>query len=310
VSLFLNLDRPLSDSRLLDVLPARGTFGLNEARIIAPGDAWRSVLLYRISTEGAGRMPIQGSRRVDEAGVALVRRWIDGLTSTQAVSPAVRAARSRFSAPSVDSLSLDETSAALAYLGRVAHPESAVVQRALRSTNGPTRDLFGRFLPASQRRRVLGEGWDLAVLNGLMGDAQRGRALFHADSGPQCGRCHTAQGVGKPFGPNLDGIASKYDRSGLLDQIRWPSRKVAPEFALHQIETRDGLQHAGFLVSRDALNLRLQGQGGGVTSLPLDTVVTDTVSPVSAMPEGLMDSLTAQEVADLLTYLSGLKSKP
>jgi putative heme-binding domain-containing protein len=96
----------------------------------------------------------------------------------------------------------------------------------------------------------------------------------------------------------------------LLDQIRWPSRKVAPEFALHQIETRDGLQHAGFLVSRDALNLRLQGQGGGVTSLPLDTVVTDTVSPVSAMPEGLMDSLTAQEVADLLTYLSGLKSKP
>jgi putative heme-binding domain-containing protein len=156
----------------------------------------------------------------------------------------------------------------------------------------------------------LGEGWDLAVLNGLMGDAQRGRALFHADSGPQCGRCHTAAGVGNSYGPNLDGVASKYDRSGLLDQIRWPSRKVAPEFALHQIETRDGLQHAGFLVSRDALNLRLQGQGGGVTSLPLDTVVTDTVSPVSAMPEGLMDSLTAQEVADLLTYLSGLKSKP
>jgi putative heme-binding domain-containing protein len=310
VSLFLNLDRPLSDSRLVDVLPARGAFGLNEARIIAPGDAWRSVLLYRISTEGAGRMPIQGSRRVDEAGVALVRRWIDSLTSTQAVSPAVRAARSRFAAPSVDSPSLDETSAALAYLGRVAHPESAVVQRALRSTNGPTRDLFGRFLPASQRRRVLGEGWDPAALSGLIGDAQRGRALFHADSGPQCGRCHSAQGVGKSFGPNLDGIASKYDRSGLLDQIRWPSRTVAPEFALHQIETRDGLQYSGFVVSKDAQKLRLQTEGTAVVALPIDTVVTDTVSPVSAMPEGLLDALTAQEVADLLAYLSGLKTRP
>jgi putative heme-binding domain-containing protein len=156
----------------------------------------------------------------------------------------------------------------------------------------------------------LGEGWDSGVLSGLIGDAQRGRSLFHADSGPQCGRCHKAEGKGESFGPNLDGIASKYDRSGLLDQIRWPSRTVAPEFALHQIETRDGLQHAGFVVSRDSQNLRLQGQGGGVTTVPLDTVTTDTVSPLSVMPEGLLDAVTAQEAADLLTYLSRLKSKP
>jgi hypothetical protein len=56
--------------------------------------------------------------------------------------------------------------------------------------------------------------------------------------------------------------------------------------------------------------LRLQGQGGGVTTVPLDTVTTDTVSPLSVMPEGLLDAVTAQEAADLLTYLSRLKSKP
>jgi putative heme-binding domain-containing protein len=95
-----------------------------------------------------------------------------------------------------------------------------------------------------------------------------------------------------------------------LDHIRWPSRQIAPEYALRQVETRDGLQHGGFLVSRDALNLRLQGPGGGVTTVPLDTVLTDTVSPVSAMPEGLLDALTALEVADVLAYLSELKSKP
>jgi hypothetical protein len=34
------------------------------------------------------------------------------------------------------------------------------------------------------------------------------------------------------------------------------------------------------------------------------------VSPVSAMPEGLLDALTAQEAADLMAYLRGLKAKP
>jgi putative heme-binding domain-containing protein len=118
------------------------------------------------------------------------------------------------------------------------------------------------------------------------------------------------QGEGQRFGPPLDEIASKYTPATLLDHIRWPSRQIAPEYALRQVETRDGLQHGGFLVSRDALNLRLQGPGGGVTTVPLDTVLTDTVSPVSAMPEGLLDALTALEVADVLAYLSELKSKP
>ena len=310
VSLFLNHDRPLADSRLIDVAPARGHFGMPEARIIAPGDPWRSVLLHRIATEGSGRMPIQGSRRVDEAGVMLVNRWIEGLSPSTNAGPAVRAARSRVASPRPEALPLDETSGALAYLGRVPRPDPSVVQRALRSTNGPTRDLFQRFLPASQRRRVLGEGWDAAVLQGVTGDAARGRELFHADSGPQCGRCHVAEGRGGAFGPALDGIATKHDAGALLDQIRWPSRAIAPEFSLHQVETRDGLQHGGFLIAKEAGRLRLRGESGTVVDLPIETVVSDTVSPVSAMPEGLLDALTAQEAADLMAYLRRLKAKP
>jgi len=310
VPLFLNHDRPLADSRLLDVPPGRGSFGMPDARVIAPGDPWRSVLLYRISTEGSGRMPIQGSRRVDEAGVALVRRWIESLPPSTNPGVAVRAARQRISSSSTEALPLDETAGALAYLGRVARPDATVVQRAMRSTHGPTRDLFQRFVPASQRRRVLGEGWSDTVLAGLSGDVARGRSLFLADAGPQCGRCHRAEGSGRAFGPPLDGIARRYDRSTLLDHIRWPSRRIAPEYALHQVETRDGLQHGGFLVSKDARTLRLLGEGSSAVDLPLETVVSDAVSPVSAMPEGLLDALTAQEVADLLAYLGSLKALP
>jgi putative heme-binding domain-containing protein len=83
---------------------------------------------------------------------------------------------------------------------------------------------------------------------------------------------------------------------------------VAPEYALHQIETHEGLQYSGFVVSRDARSLRLQTEGSGVVTVPLDRLASDTVSPVSAMPEGLLDALTPQEAADLLSYLSGLKA--
>jgi putative heme-binding domain-containing protein len=214
-------------------------------------------------------------------------------------------------------LPIDQTSGALAYLARVPVPDPAVVGRALASTNGPTRDLFQRFLPASRRRRVLGEGWDEAVLVGMSGDAGRGRALFHSDSGPQCGRCHQAEGKGREFGPGLDAIASRLDRAALLEQIRWPSRRIAPEFALHQVETRDGLQHSGFVVPVKAVagapapqDLRLRIEGGEVVTLARESVASDTVSPVSAMPEGLLDALTAQEVADLLAYLAGLRAGP
>ena len=40
--------------------------------LIAPGDPYRSVLLYRMSKLGYGRMPYIGSRAVDSRGVALI----------------------------------------------------------------------------------------------------------------------------------------------------------------------------------------------------------------------------------------------
>src|SRR5439155_10884524 len=75
----LRIDRPLKDTFALDVPPALGAFALRDARIIAPGDPSRSVLFFRIAKLGHGRMPHVGSTVVDEEGVALIGRWIDGL---------------------------------------------------------------------------------------------------------------------------------------------------------------------------------------------------------------------------------------
>ena len=64
---------------LIDAEPTQGSLGITDARIVAPGDPDRSLLLHRIQTLGEGRMPNVGSHRVDERGVELIRSWVEGL---------------------------------------------------------------------------------------------------------------------------------------------------------------------------------------------------------------------------------------
>ena len=64
-----------------DELPQAGTFGIPNARLIAPGDAARSVVVHRASHRDESAMPPIGSGVVDMEGVELVSRWIGGLSS-------------------------------------------------------------------------------------------------------------------------------------------------------------------------------------------------------------------------------------
>ena len=59
-----------------DVRPIQGTFNIAGARIIAPGDPAGSVLYYRISKLGGGRMPRVGSNQVDERATRMIHDWI------------------------------------------------------------------------------------------------------------------------------------------------------------------------------------------------------------------------------------------
>jgi hypothetical protein len=51
------------------------------ARIIAPGDALRSVLVERMNRRDPVGMPPLGSSIVDADGVTLVTDWINGLAN-------------------------------------------------------------------------------------------------------------------------------------------------------------------------------------------------------------------------------------
>lgn len=75
----LRFQTKLGDTKMINVEPAQGNFGIKQSKLLKPGDADRSMLLHRINTLGSGRMPNVGSNQIDEKGVQLIREWIQSL---------------------------------------------------------------------------------------------------------------------------------------------------------------------------------------------------------------------------------------
>ena len=67
---------PLTETGTIDVKPGHGAFDLAEPRVLAPGSPERSMVLYRMTKLGLGRMPHIASNVVDKEAVELVREWI------------------------------------------------------------------------------------------------------------------------------------------------------------------------------------------------------------------------------------------
>jgi uncharacterized repeat protein (TIGR03806 family) len=62
--------------RLIDVKPVHDTYGLPDARLVAPGHPERSVLLHRIGHRDNGHMPPLATSVVDREAVEMLRAWI------------------------------------------------------------------------------------------------------------------------------------------------------------------------------------------------------------------------------------------
>ncbi len=69
----------LEETGMIGQTAKQGDMGIADALIVAPGSPEQSLLLHRIETLGAGRMPTIGSNLVDEDAVKLLQAWIESL---------------------------------------------------------------------------------------------------------------------------------------------------------------------------------------------------------------------------------------
>ena len=74
--IYLTHELPLLDMKAVGVRPTQGTFGIENAEILAAGDPYRSTMFFRLAKTGPGHMPHLGAKLIDERAVRMMHDWI------------------------------------------------------------------------------------------------------------------------------------------------------------------------------------------------------------------------------------------
>lgn len=324
VMTFMNYEYPIAKANLVDGKPTQGDMGIPGARVAASGDPYHSVLFYRMSKLGKGHMPYLGSSVVDQSGLNLIHDWISGLPpdgrangddmekdlvtklSTQVGS--VAADRTKMITKILSSVSgaLRLTRAIDEHVLPPLLREAAITQGST-AVDPSIRDLFERFLPEEKRIKTLGTIVDSKSILSLKGDVNRGRAFFSQEGRAQCKTCHRAENAGRDFGPDLSHIGKKYTPPQLLEQILFPNKVIDPKFVAYAIETADDINCVGFILQRTDKEVVVKDATAVEKRIPLARIKEMKAQKLSLMPEGLLQSMTASDAADLIAYLSSLK---
>lgn len=137
-------------------------------------------------------------------------------------------------------------------------------------------------------------------------DFENGKKMYSAAA---CILCHQLGGEGRVFGPDLTSVANRFSRKDILESIVAPSKVVSEKYRNVTIETADGKTLTGQVLlqgdyRKSGLKLAVNPfDPDQIVEIPKIQIVQRTQSQVSAMPEGLVNTLTREDILDLLAYI-------
>ena len=137
------------------------------------------------------------------------------------------------------------------------------------------------------------------------GHVEEGRKLF-ATLGT-CAKCHKVKGEGKEVGPDLSEIGSKLGKDALYISILDPSAGISHNYETHLFLLEDGSTLSGIIVSETAQQVDVKTAEALVRKLPVSEITSRKKQNISLMPADLQKTLTAQNLIDIVEYLTTLK---
>jgi putative heme-binding domain-containing protein len=135
-------------------------------------------------------------------------------------------------------------------------------------------------------------------------DLPKGRAVFQRT----CATCHRLFDDGARIGPELTG-SQRANLDYFLENVLDPSAVVANEYRMTIVELKNGRVLNGIVKEETDRAVTLQAQNEQVIILK-NEIDSRRQSPLSLMPDGLLDKLSKEEVRDLYGYLASPKQVP
>ncbi|MFT4032584.1 MAG: PQQ-dependent sugar dehydrogenase [Siphonobacter sp.] len=143
---------------------------------------------------------------------------------------------------------------------------------------------------------------ELVAMNG---DVKHGILVFTQN----CSVCHQINGQGTDFGPKLSEIGSKFPKEGQYMSILYPSAGIGFGFEGWEVQLKDGTTLVGIISSKTETDLDMKYPGGATQRIKMSQVKSIKQQADSMMPSGLHESMSKQDLVDLVEYLMTLKKK-
>ena len=138
------------------------------------------------------------------------------------------------------------------------------------------------------------------------GNSARGREIFESQTAA-CSSCHVVNGKGTDVGPQLSEIGAKLGKDALYQAILDPSSGISFGFEAWTIELKNGDELFGLITSETSDELTVKSQTGVVTKAKKSEIAKRQKLTTSLMPLGLQLTMSAQDLVDLVEFLSSLK---
>ena len=116
------------------------------------------------------------------------------------------------------------------------------------------------------------------------------------------------KGQGTDFGPKLSEIGTKLPKDALLDAIVEPSSGISFGYETTELVMKNGSSLRGLLSDKSQTEFSVKLPGGTVNKVKASDVKLVKKLPAS-MIQDLHETMSKQDLADLLAYLSNLKKK-
>ena len=136
----------------------------------------------------------------------------------------------------------------------------------------------------------------------LTGDSRVGATIFNE----RCASCHKVGNIGYNLGPDLNSVRSN-GREAILRAILQPDLELSPLYIQYTIATADNEVLTGLVTDQSNNSITVRGPNGWQETLPRSQVLSVKSNRKSIMPEGLLEGLTNQQIADLLEFIMSAK---
>ena len=163
-------------------------------------------------------------------------------------------------------------------------------------------------LAALEPRPVVKE-WTVADLESVANEKlhhrnyENGRNLFSLGA---CFRCHRVRGEGGMVGPDLTGAGGRFNNHDLLEAMIEPSKVISDQYQQTTFLLDDGRVIEGRIINLSGDNFRVltdMFDPSKLEGVNRDKVELMQASPNSMMPKGLLNTLTEEEILDLMAFL-------